>query len=408
MPIYEYKAIDGTGKKLRGVIDAENPKLARTKLRSSGIFPLEVYAEKGEWTGIKGEERPLYSLFMRVSSRDLTLTTRQLATLISAGIPLVNSLDVLITQIKDRTLKRIISRVREEVTQGKSFSDALSIFPRTFSDLYVNMVRAGELSGSLPIVLSRLSDLLEGQLKLRNKIRTMLAYPAFMLFIGLGILSFIITYVIPVVTRLFMEAHQSLPLPTLILITVSEIFRKYGWIFFPAFIFLILSFKKAQRTIRGKDLIDRFKLKIPYFGHILNMLLVARFARGVGTLLQGGIPLTEALIAVKAMVSSSPISRAIDEAIDRIRGGEGLSNVLGRSRWFPPVVIQMIASGEKSGALEAMLIKAAEAHEEEVETSLSQITSLLEPILVLIIGAIVGFIVLAVLLPILQMSQLIH
>lgn len=236
----------------------------------------------------------------------------------------------------------------------------------------------------------------------------MLAYPIFMLFIGIGVLSFLITYVIPIVTRLFREANQALPLPTLILITISDFLRSYGWTLVIVVFLLIFAFRKFRNTELGKEIIDRTMLNIPYFGTILQKLLVARFARGLATLLQGGIPLTDALETVKAMISNQPISQAIGVSVDRIREGEDLASPLERSGRFSPLVIQMIAAGEKSGSLEPMLFKAAEAHEEEVQTSLNAMISLFEPALILFIGVIVGFIVLSVLLPILQMSQLVR
>ncbi len=229
-----------------------------------------------------------------------------------------------------------------------------------------------------------------------------------MLLIGIGVLAFLITYVIPIVTRLFTEAQQALPLPTLILIAASDFLRGYGWTLGIAIIILIYAFRRFRKDELGKKLIDRAMLMIPYFGAILQKLLVARFARGVATLLQGGIPLTEALETVKAMISNETIAQDIETAIERIREGDSLAAPLERSGHFSPLVIQMIAAGEKSGSLEPMLFKAAEAHEEEVQTSLNAMISLFEPSMILFIGVIVGFIVLSVLLPILKMSQLVR
>ncbi len=409
MPLFEYKALDVKGKKVNGIIDAESPRVARLKLRHSGVFPIEIEEEeegrqKGE--GQNGRLSPLFS--RKIPPKELALVTRQLATLLGAGLPLVGSLNTLIKQTRNSVLRKIFTRVREEVTEGETFSSALAKSPRAFPHIYIHMIRAGELSGSIDLVLLQLADLLEEQLRIKNRIQSMLAYPIFMIFVGVGVLTFLITYVIPIVTRLFREAKHALPLPTIILISISDFLRNYWWILVIAIFLLIFAFRNFRNQELGKQIIDRAMLRIPYFGTILQKLLVARFARGVATLLKGGITLTDALETVKAMISNAPISRAIGVAIERIQEGEGLAEPLDRSGHFSPLVIQMIAAGERSGALEPMLFKAAEAHEEEVQTSLNAVLSLFEPALILFIGAIVGFIVLSILLPILQMSQLVR
>lgn len=408
MPLFEYKALDVKGKKVNGMIDAESARVARLKLRHSGVFPIEIAEEEGRQKG-EGQNGGLSLLFSRkIPAKEMSLFTRQLATLLGAGLPLVGSLNTLIQQTRNSALRKILTRVREEVTEGETFSSALEKSPRAFPHIYIHMIRAGELSGSIDVVLLQLADLLEEQLRIKTRIQSMLAYPIFMLFIGVGVLTFLVTYVIPIVTRLFKEAKHALPLPTTILIAVSNFLRSYGWTLVIVIFLLIFAFRRFRKQELGKEIVDRVMLGIPYFGTLLQKLIVARFARGVATLLKGGIPLTEALETVEAMISNVPIAKAIGVALERIREGEGLAEPLDRSGRFSPLVIQMIAAGERSGGLEPMLFKAAEAHEEEVQTSLNAIISLFEPALILFIGAIVGFIVLSILLPILQMSQLVR
>jgi general secretion pathway protein F len=390
------------------MIDAESPRVARLKLRHTGVFPIEIAEDEGSVKGGEQKGRSPLLAWRRIPAKEMASATRQLSTLLGAGLPLVASLNTLIKQTRNSALRKILTQVREEVTEGEPFSSALAKFPRTFQPIYIHMIRSGELSGSMDVILFRLADLLEEQLRLKNRIQSMLAYPIFMLFIGIGVLSFLITYVIPIVTRLFTEAQQALPLPTLILITASDFLRGYGWSLGIAIFILIMAVRRFRKSEFGKELIDRAMLMTPYFGGILQKLLVARFARGVATLLQGGIPLTDALETVKAMISNKLIARDIEVAAERIREGESLAAPLDRSGHFSPLVIQMISAGEKSGSLEPMLFKAAEAHEEEVQTSLNAMISLFEPSMILFIGAIVGFIVLSVLLPILQMSQLVR
>lgn len=411
MPVYEYTALDPKGKRITGIVNAESPRLARAKLRAEGLYPVEMASSSEAEKKPLGKEAVspplgLGRLFRRVRPQERAALTRQLATLVGAGIPLVSALDTVIQQLDNKALRRSLVDIREDVMGGSSLAEAMGKHHWVFSDLYVNMVHAGESSGALEAVLNRLADLLERSVKLKNRVQAALFYPVTMMGIGTVVLVFLLTYVVPIVTKLFAEAKQRLPRPTVILIASSDFLINWWWALAAGAVGLGIVIGRILATPGGRFWWDKAKLRLPLLGSLYQRVITARFARTLGVLLQGGLPLTSALAIVQHVVNNSVISQHVEKAIKDVNEGEDLTVSLERARCFSPMVIQMMAAGERSGTLEEMLIKIAEAYEDEVETKIGALTSLLEPFLILVMGLLVGFIVLAILLPILQMSKL--
>jgi len=408
MPVYEYKALDIKGRNLKGIINAESLFAARQRLRETNIFPIDLNETSAEENKVP-TGRSIGDFFKRIGLQEISVMTRQLATLLGASLPLVPSLTALISQTTHPRLKKTLAQIKEDVNEGNSFASSISHYPAIFSNLYINMVRAGEASGTLDIVLEKLADFNESQQALRGKIKAALAYPIFMFLIGSIVLFFLTTFVVPKITGIFSEMHQTLPGITIFLISISG-FLKSFWmaivlIIIGSFIGLKYIFTK---TLRGQYLWDKIKLKMPLFGSLTHKMAVARFSRTLGTLLESGVPMLTALSIVKNVVNNRLITDSIAEASRDVEEGQNLSATLSRNRLFPPIVTQMISAGEQSGTLEKMLYKIADSLENEVESNITMMTSMLEPVMILIMGLLVGFIVISILLPIFEMNQLIR
>ena len=407
MPIFEYEALNAAGKPLRGIIDADSARTARTKLRGQGVYPTEIREEAAA-----AQRSPLsdisFGLFRRVRAKDLALASRQLATLVEAGIPLNSSLSALIEQMGHPLLRKITTQIRERVREGSSFADALSLHPSVFSNLFIGMVRAGEVSGTLALTLGRWADFSEHQVALQQRIRAALTYPIFMFVIGLGVLFFLMTFVVPTVTKIFADLGRALPLPTLLLISVSDFLSRFWWALMSGLVVLALWLRKVLRSESGALVWDRLKLRLPLAGNLHRKLAVSRWSRTLGTLLNGGLPLLQALEISQGVVGNRLISQTLGQARESIREGEEMSFSLKQSALFPSMVLEMVSVGEKSGELGKMLERVALALENEVEADLRSLMSLLEPVMILIMGVGVGFIALSILLPILEMSQIVR
>lgn len=409
MPVYEYRALDVRGKNLKGIIDAESVFAARQRLRETNIFPVDLKETSVEEKNKVPTGRSISDLFNRVGLQEVSVTTRQLATLLGASLPLIPSLTALISQTTNPKLKKTLAQIKEDVNEGNSFAWSISHYPGIFSTFYINMVRAGEASGTLDIVLERLADFNESQQALRGKIKAALAYPMFMFLIGSIVLFFLTTFIVPKITGIFSEMHQTLPGITILLISISGFLKS----FWPVIVLIIIgSFIGLRymftKTLRGQYLWSKIKLKMPLFGSLTHKMAVARFSRTLGTLLESGVPMLTALSIVKNIVNNRLIADSIAEASRDVEEGQNLSATLSRSRLFPPIITQMISAGEQSGTLEKMLYKVSDSLETEVESNITMMTSMLEPVMILIMGLLVGFIVISILLPIFEMNQLIR
>jgi len=411
MPVFEYTGLTEAGKNVRGIRDAESGKVLRSLLRKDGVYltearPAEAGAVTGEQkTGLAREVDVAAALgFGGVSSQDLAIATRQLATLIAAGIPLVDALTALVDQVEQPRLKKVMGVVKQKVNEGASLADALADHPKVFTPLYVNMIRAGESSGALDVVLVRLADFTEGQALLRNKIIGAMLYPIIMVVVGIAIVGILFVVVIPKVTKIFEDMNVTLPWTTRILIFASSFARDYWYlvlIFIPLFVYGV---RRWVKTARGRAWWDRTQLRAPVFGELVRMLAISRFAKTLATLLASGVPLLTAMDIVKNIVSNTLLSSVIDNARDAIREGESIAAPLKRSGQFPPLVYHMIAIGEKSGQLEEMLQNVAKSYESQVEMRVAALTSLLEPLMIVLMGGGVAFIVFSILMPIMQLN----
>jgi general secretion pathway protein F len=414
MPVFEYTGLTEAGKNVRGIRDAESSKVLRQMLRKDGVYLTEARA--AEAGAVVGEQKTGLSRevdvgamlgFAGVSAQDLAIATRQLATLIGAGIPLVEALTALVDQIEQPRLKRIMGVVKQKVNEGSSLADALREHPKVFSELYVNMIRAGESSGALDVVLVRLADFTESQAQLRNKILGAMLYPAIMVVVGIAIVGILFVVVIPKVTKIFEDMNVALPWTTRILIGVSSFARDYWYAVLVALPLLLFGLRRFMRTPRGREWWDRTQLRAPVFGELIRMLSLSRFAKTLATLLASGVPLLTAMDIVKNIVSNTILASVIDKARDAIREGESIAAPLKRSGQFPPLVYHMIAIGEKSGQLEEMLQNVARSYEAQVEMRIGALTSLLEPVMIVAMGGGVAFIVFSILMPIMQLNTFI-
>jgi general secretion pathway protein F len=405
LAVFEYTGIAvGSGKQVKGVRDAENAKALRTALRKDGVLLTTATEEKAAKE--KGRRSiKLFAFFDRPSTSDVAIMTRQLATLVGAGIPLFESLNALIEQLEKESLKRAVTAVREQVREGISFAKALEAHPTIVPPLYVNMVRAGEASGTLEAVLERLTTFMESQAKLKGKVVGALAYPALMLIIGTSLISVLMIAVIPNVKSIFESMNQALPWYTELLIFTSDIAASYWWLVLLLGVAGAALFRRWRKTPDGKLKWDTLLLNVPIFGKLIQMLSVARFSRTLATLLSAGVALLTAMDIVRSVLGNAALEKVVSDAIGSIREGQSISEPLKRSGRFPPMVTHMIAIGEKSGQLEQMLENVADAYDAAVETRVQMLTSLLEPMMIVVMGGAVGFIAMSILMPLMQMSS---
>lgn len=382
-------------------MEAPSEAAIRIHLRQQSIIPTKIAA--------KGKEFSIHlPIQKKVNQRSIAIFTRQLATMIDAGLPLVQSLDILSSQQENKTFKNIIREIREDVEGGSTFAGALKKHPGTFDDLYTNLVVAGEEGGILDNILTRLANYIEKAEALKKKVKSAMIYPAIIVSVAILVVIILMIFVIPVFETMFKSAGQALPLPTLIVLTMSKMIKKYMIVILPAVILFVFLFKKFYKTEAGKTLIDRLTLKLPVFGMLLKKVAVARFARTLGTLVSSGVPILDGLMIVSKTAGNRTIETAIMNARASIREGETIAEPLGRSDIFPPMVIQMISVGESTGALDSMLTKIADFYDDEVDVAVSNLTSLLEPFLMVFLGVVIGGVVIAMYLPIFQMASAVH
>lgn len=408
MPVYQYAGVAANGKKTKGVFDAESPRALRDALRAQGVFVTE-YAEGAKKGAAKAKRKGEIELKIPgqkgFNLQDIAVLTRQLATLQKAGIPLVECLSALVEQSEKPALQAIVAEVRQKVSEGSSLAGAMADHPEAFNDLYINMIRAGESSGNLDIVLLRLTEFLDDSQALRQKVTGALVYPILMIVLGGFIVAFLMTFVVPKVTQIFEDQDAALPLITTVLITLSHIIGTYWYLLLAGLAGGLYGFRKWVQTAEGRAKWDRFVLKTPIFGPVARMIAVSRFSKTLSTLLGSGVPLLNAMGIVQNILGNTVLIAVVEKARLNIREGESIAGPLSRSGEFPPMMTHMIAVGERTGSLEDMLENVSEAYDAEVSTRIQALTTLLEPLMIVVMGGAVAFIVVAILLPILQLNE---
>lgn len=407
MPVFEYTGVDRNRKKANGVIEADGEKAARQKLRKMGIYPQSLTMAGAKQKVSLSSNIDFGSFFQKVKTQDVAQMTRQLASLLNAGIPLVEAFTALVDQMEHPKLKKILSQIREKVTEGSKLSDAMRPHSAVFSDLYINMVNAGENSGALDVVLGRLADFTESQSKLQSKVKGAMMYPLIMSVVGTLLIILLMVGVVPKIVEIIKDQGQALPLPTKIVIFISDLFSS-GWFlagFFLAIPGLMFLFKRWKNTERGRLRWDGWMLRAPLFGNLTRKVAISRFSRTLSTLLASGVPMLQAMEIVRTIVDNMIIRNAIEETAASVREGASVADPLKKSGQFPPIVTHMVAIGERTGELEKMLERVADTYDTQVDNTVSALTTLLEPMMILVMASIVGFIVMAVLLPILQMGE---
>jgi general secretion pathway protein F len=419
MPLYAWKGLDANGKSAAGTREADGPKALRALLRKDGVFLSELRevvagerADKalGGSNAGKGLKREVdfKRFFERVRPQEVAVFTRQLATLLKAGIPLAEALAALAEQTENRKLQMILAGIRQKVNEGGALADALREHPRVFPELYTNMVRSGEAAGNLDQVLARLADFLDAQLALGSKVSGALTYPIVMMILGSVVMSILMVAVVPKITTIFEDSGKALPWNTQLLVFVAGIVGKWWWLLIPVVIGGAIGIRRFVRTARGRGVLDRLQLRLWLVGHLVRYVAVARFARTLATMLASGVPLLTALEIVKKVLNNSILEKVIEEARDAIREGESIAATLKKSGQFPSMMCHMVAVGERSGQLETMLENVATAYERDVEVEVGRLTSLLAPLMIVLMAVGVGFIVFSIMGPIMDMGSFVQ
>src|SRR6058998_2645714 len=420
MPRFNYVALDARGQEATGLVEAASTNAAIAQLRQSGYFPTSVIEEA--ISGPDGKEALRRAVTMagvtkprtkkgivlfarrKVKSKILMIFTRQLATLVDSGLPLLRSLNVLAKQERDKLLKNTINKLADSVQSGSTFSDALALHPRIFNDLYVNMVKAGEAGGVLELVLTRLSEFQEKAAKIKNKVMAAMVYPGIVMTMAVGIMGFLLVFIVPRFELIFHDLLGDKPLPpvTRFVIGVSDSLKNHGLVVLGIIVAMVTLYKFIGRTRRGRLAIDTFKLRMPLFGNLNRKTAISRFARTLGTLVTSGVPILQALNITRETAGNAAIAAAISQVHDSVKEGESIVQPLEASRAFPPMVISMVDVGEETGKLPEMLLKIADVYDDEVDNAVAALTSLLEPIMIVFLALIVGTIVLALFTPLIS------
>ena len=413
MPVYHYKGYRNDGGAATGIIDAESPKVARVKLRKVGVFPTDM-VEQGTvpatsaTTSISGKSSPGIGRSPALSTTDVAMMTRQLATLLVAGLPLVDALGVMVDQAEKKSVKSLMAEIREAIRGGAAYSAVLGGYPREFSQIYVHMVRAGEASGALDQILFRLAEFLEKQLALKHKVTNAMLYPAVMMVIAISVLFFLMTFAVPRITAVFTSMKQALPWPTIMLMSISHFLADYWAVILGAVLLIAWGTRRAMKTDTGQLTADRWLLKLPLIGEVARMVAISRLTSTLATMLASGVQLLDAMDVAKRVINNRVLEQAVEGARQNIREGETIAEPLKRSGEFPALVTHMVAVGERSGEMEEMLRRIAHIYDGEVDRVITRLTSLLEPIMILVMAVMVLFIVVAILLPIFEMGQMVH
>jgi len=406
-PLFDYQGFEASGKAARGMVEAENAKAGRQKLRKQGVLVTQLSEKVAGTSSQTGKSSvPFSGLFGGgVSVADMSMMTRQLASLVKANIPLVESLNALVEQTDNPTLKVTLAAVRQDVTEGLSFGKASGKHPKVFDHIFVNMIEAGEASGALSLVLMRLADFKESQMRLRNKVSSAMTYPALMMSFSILMVLGIFTFLIPKLTEVFKDSNKPLPQITVVMIGISDFLVNYWYLLAAGFFFGASSFLKYIRSEKGKPWWDAKTLQFPIFGPLLRLIAVTRFASTLSTLLGSGVPILGALAISQRLVGNTLIADAIGNARANITEGQSIAEPLKRSGQFPPLVIHMIAIGERTGELPGMLQNIANTYEDQVNSKVQGLTALLEPVMIIFMGVMILIIVVSIFVPLMEMSN---
>ena len=420
MPIFEYRALTGGGKSRKGIIDADTAREARSKLRSSHLHVTEMWESGGKakkptkkgsgakGRGGKGKEGgfQLPRLERRINLKDLSAFTRQFSTLLRSGIQQADAMKALVEQCEDKDFEKILRNIKEEITAGNSLAEAMARHPRCFSDLYVNMVRAGEASGNLDAVLVRVADYLQKQASLKGKVITALTYPCIMLIVGVAVVIFLMSYVVPKITTILTESGRPLPLPTQALMVISAIIQDWWMVIGVGIVIALFVFRGILATEQGRLKFDTILLRVPILGPLFSKSAISRFALTFSTLLKSGLPALESLKIVSLVVNNARMTQVINDIHGRIIEGADIATPIRKSPVFPPMVGYMVSVGEQSGQLEDILDRVAESYEEELDLTIQRLTAMIEPVIIIFLAVVVGFIIAAVLFPLLDFSNI--
>lgn len=406
MPIFAYKAADAQGKMVKGTLEASNEREVVAKLQAMKCIPIRIDAVHGDLRRFKLKASLNISGWLsRVTTRDVLFFTQDLSALIDAGLPMDKALNILISVSENEKFKQVVSGILKNIESGNSLSESLSKFPKIFSTLYINMVRAGETGGVLPAVLDRLGVFLENSQDLRDYIKSAMVYPLFLVFVGGVSIIIMLTFVIPKFSVIFSDMGQAMPMSTKILLGMSNGLRDYWWVIAGVIAVLAILIRRYIRTPAGRIKADRMKIKAPVIGKLVKSVEVARFSRTLGTLIHSGVPILMALHLVREIITNQLISGSLKMVYDRVKEGESLSAPLNQLGIFPPLAVQMISVGEQTGKLDQMLLRVAENYEKVVRNMVKRFVNLLEPVMILTMGLIVGFIVISMLMAVFSMNE---
>jgi type IV pilus assembly protein PilC len=399
---YTYKVRDRHGTLITGEMVGESPDLVLSKLREMRYIPLDVKQKNA------GMQREIRFRPARVKLKELAIFSRQFATMINSGLPLLRTLGILEEQSESTVLKKVVSEMRIDVEKGSSLSTAMTKHPRAFSRLYISMIKAGETSGNLDQVMLRLADTIENEVSLRHKIKSAMTYPVVVFALVVLILTAMLVFVVPTFKDLYQQLGGTLPGPTRLLIAMSDIVRKFFLFVAAGIVVLIFLFKRWKKTENGQHVVDRVKLKIPIFGGLFHKTAMSRFSRTLSVLSRSGVPILQSLDIVAETVQNSVVARAVKDVQSSVKEGQSIAGPLERHKVFPPMVVQMIAVGEETGALDTMLEKIADFYDEEVTATVEALTSLIEPAMIAVVGGTVGAIVISLYLPTFKIFELIQ
>ncbi len=400
MAKFSWQGTDRSGKKLKGDIEAPDEAALRAQLRKQGVL-VDKVKERGKGLDI---EIKIPGMQPRVTTKDLVVFTRQFATMIDAGLPLIQCLDILSNQQENVTFKKILLQVKEDVESGSTFADALKKHPNAFDELFVNLVAAGEVGGILDTILNRLAAYIEKAMKLKKQVKSAMTYPATIVGIATVVIGVILVFVIPAFEKMFADFGSALPMPTQVVISISNFVQSYILVIIGFFILLYFAFKKIYSTDKGRDVLDEFALKLPIFGVLIRKVAVAKFTRTLGTMVSSGVPILDGLDIVSKTAGNRTVEKAINKVRQSISEGNTIAEPLAKSGVFPPMVCQMIAVGEQAGSIDTMLNKIADFYDDEVDDAVGNLTAMMEPLLMLFLGTTVGGLVIAMYLPIFKLA----